>query len=184
MSATLVFIDESGLLMAPLVRRTWAPCGQTPIFDQRTRSREKVSIIAALTLSPKRRRVGLYFALYPNTNVDTQAFVTFLRHLARHLRQPIIIVWDRLPGHRAHAVTALVQNHLRLHAVLFPPYAPELNPVEAVWSWLKQNPLANFAAPDAQTLARSAARHVRKLRRQSYLLKSFLRSTPLFSRLK
>jgi hypothetical protein len=44
LNATLVFLDESGLMMAPLVRRTWAPRGQTPILLQRTRSRDKVSV--------------------------------------------------------------------------------------------------------------------------------------------
>ena len=55
--------------MAPLVRRTWAPRGMTPILAQRTRSRQKVSAIAALTLAPRRRRVGLYFSLYPDANI-------------------------------------------------------------------------------------------------------------------
>jgi hypothetical protein len=45
--------------MAPLVRRTWAPRGQTPILLRRTRSRDKVSMIATVTVSPRHRRVGL-----------------------------------------------------------------------------------------------------------------------------
>src|SRR3989442_37037 len=60
LNARLVFLDESGLLMAPLVRRTWAPRGQTPILLQRTRSHDKVSVTAVLTVSPRRRRVSLY----------------------------------------------------------------------------------------------------------------------------
>src|SRR5581483_592828 len=46
--APVVFVDESGLLMAPLVRRTWAPRGHRPVLRQRGRHREKVSLAAAL----------------------------------------------------------------------------------------------------------------------------------------
>ena len=105
LNATLVFIDESGLLLAPLVRRSWAPCGKTPILYQRGRAREKVSIIAALTLSPRRHRPGLYFSLRADENVTTTWLVPFLRALTRHLRGAFLVVWDRLPGHRARVVT-------------------------------------------------------------------------------
>jgi len=40
-----------------------------------------------------------------------------------------------------------------IHTELLPPYAPELNSVENVWGYLKNNPLANFAAFDVETLA-------------------------------
>ena len=63
--ARIVLIDESGVLMAPLVRRTWALRGRTPDFVQGggRGPREKVSVAAALWLSPRRERLGLYLAL-------------------------------------------------------------------------------------------------------------------------
>ncbi len=179
LNATLVFIDESGLLLAPVVRRSWAPCGQTPILYQRGRARDKVSIIAALTLSPRRHRAGLYFSLRANENVTTAWLVPFLRALTRPLRGPFVLVWDRLPGHRAQVVTAYLHHRQRL-AVLLPPYAPELNPVEILWAYLKRNPLANFAALDTDQLARVATRHVQRLRHRRTLLRSFFAATPLF----
>jgi hypothetical protein len=54
-------IDESGLLMAPLARRTWSPRGRTPEQEQKSGTREKVSIAAAVWLSPSRDLLGLYF---------------------------------------------------------------------------------------------------------------------------
>lgn len=179
MNASLVFIDESGLLLAPVVRRSWAPCGQTPILYQRGRARDKVSIIAALTLSPRRRRAGLYFSLRANENVTTAWLVPFLRAVTRHLRGPFVLVWDRLPGHRAHVVTEYLQRRRRI-AVLLPPYAPELTPVEILWAYLKRNPLANFAALDTDQLARVATHHVQRLRNRRALLRSFFAATPLF----
>ena len=179
LNATLVFIDESGLLLAPVVRRSWAPCGQTPILYQRGRAREKVSIIAALTLSPRRQRTGLYFSLRANENVTTAWLVPFLRALTRHLRGSFVLVWDRLPGHRAQVVTEYL-HHRRRAVALLPPYAPELNPVEIFWAYLKRNPLANFAAADALHLARVATRQVQRLQRHPELLRAFFDATPLF----
>jgi len=55
--------------MAPLVRRTWAPRGQTPDLDQ-CGTRQKVSVAAALWLSPRRERLGLYFQTLPDGYFD------------------------------------------------------------------------------------------------------------------
>ena len=63
--AHLVLIDESGFLMSPLVRRTLAPRGHTPILKTKAAHREKVSVTAALTISPQRHRLGLYWRTYP-----------------------------------------------------------------------------------------------------------------------
>jgi transposase len=104
--------------------------------------------------------------------------VPFLRALTRHLRGSFVLVWDRLPGHRAQVVTEYL-HHRRRAVALLPPYAPELNPVEILWAYLKRNPLANFAAADAPHLARVATRHVQDVRRRPQLLRSFFDATPL-----
>jgi hypothetical protein len=179
LNASLVFLDESGLLLTPLVRRSWAPRGRTPVLYQRGRCREKVSSIAALSVSPQRRRVGLYFSLRPNANVTISWLIEFLRHLANHLRRPVVLIWDRLPGHRARRVQQYLSRR-GIVGVLLPPYAPELNPVETLWAYLKHNPLANWAPPDAVTLARGAQRKADRVKHTPELLRGFLRSTPLF----
>ena len=60
--ACLLWLDESGLLMAPLVRRSWAPQGQPSLLPQKAAHREKVSVAAALWLNPLRNRIGLAIA--------------------------------------------------------------------------------------------------------------------------
>lgn len=180
MNASLVFLDESGLLLAPLVRRSWAPHGHTPLLSQSLRYREKVSCIAALSLSPQRRRAGLYFSLRSNANLTTLWLRAFLRDLLCHFRNPVVLVWDRLPVHRARRLQAFFLRRQRVQVVLLPPYAPELNPVETLWAYLKHNPLANLSPPDAPTLAQIARRHARRVQSTPPLLHSFFRSTPLF----
>ena len=169
--------------MAPLVRRTWAPQGETPVLPQRTRSREKVSMVAVVSISPRRRRIGLYWALHPNANINALLLLEFLNGLTRHLRGPLILIWDRLATHRGRPVQDFLRRHPRVHSVLLPPYAPELNPPEYLWGYLKRNPLANLAPVDAHELAQVSARHVHRIARQQDLLRSFIHATGLPLRL-
>jgi hypothetical protein len=115
--------------MMPVLRRTWAPCGLTPALAVRARSHEKVSGIGALVVSPRRRQFMLALALYPHLNIRGPQVLRFLRHLARHVRGPVVLVWDRGRSHRHRLVTAWLARHPRWHIEWFRPYAPELNPV-------------------------------------------------------
>jgi len=142
-----VLIDESGLLLNPLVRRSWALVGKTPAVGGDGGHRHRVSVIGALSVSPADRRLGFYFATLPGGYYTAAEVVGFLRDLLRHLRGKVIVVWDRGPHHRGPAVRAFLRRNGRLWLEQLPPYAPELNPVEPVWGWLKFGRLANFV-PD------------------------------------
>ena len=179
LKAHLVFIDESGLLLSPLVRRTWALRGVTPVLYQRTRSREKVSLIAALTCSPRRHRVGLYFSLKAGANVNADWLRGFLRHLSYHIRGHLIVVWDRLPAHHSAKVTTWAHRNGRVHLVELPPYAPELNPPEYLFGYTKTNPLVNWAPLDADILAEAAIHYLCQLKKRPSLLRSFFKASPL-----
>ena len=180
MNAVIAFIDESGLMMHPLVRRSWAPCGQTPILHQKTRSYSKVSAIAAVTVAPQNARVGLYFCLLSNANFKGDRIVDFLRHLRQQVQRPIVVVWDRLMAHRGGPVKRFLRRNRRVHIEFLPPYAPELNPVEPLWGYLKMNPLANFAPTELSELHGKARRSIKAMQRRYGLIRSFLYATPLF----
>lgn len=171
-------------MMAPVVRRSWSPCGKTPWLYQKTRSHKKVSVIAALCISPCRSRLRLFFRLHPDANIDAHLVAAFLKNLLKELTGPIIIVWDRSVPHRSKKVQALWNNNPRLHLSFLPPYAPELNPVEYVWSYAKMNPLANVTAMDVAELATGTRRSVRSIQRKQCLLRSFIRASGLSLRLK
>jgi putative transposase len=130
--APLIFLDESGLLLAPLVCRPWAPQGQTPILRQRTNTFRKLSVIASRAVSPRRNRVRLFFRFYPNPNIHAARVKTFLGHLRRHVRGPGVLVWDRFPAHRAKTVPSFLAEKMTWRSEFLPAYAPELNPVENV----------------------------------------------------
>jgi hypothetical protein len=92
--------------MLPVLRRTWARCGTTPTFAVRARSHEKVSGIGALVVSPRRRQLSLALALYPRQNIRGPQVRRFLCHLARHVRGPVILIWDRDNPHKHQLVRA------------------------------------------------------------------------------
>jgi len=98
--AHVVLIDESGFFLNPLVRRTWAPRGKTPVLTCFGRHRDKVSTIAAISVAPRRRRVGLYWRTDPKHDIDAAGVVAFLRDLLRHLRGQVIVVWDGGSDHK------------------------------------------------------------------------------------
>jgi len=182
--AWLVFLDESGFLLAPLVRRTWAPSGQTPALYQRGRHHKKVSAVAALCVSPDRDQVRLYFRLYPGKEVDTDRSIAFLKALDRELDANWCLVWDRLNAHRANKTRTYLETASRLRTFFFPSYAPELNPVEYLWSWLKMNPMANRAIHEVEPLADATRQCARSLQCNEELLRSFLHHSPLSLRLR
>jgi transposase len=177
-----VFIDESGLLLLPVVRRTWGPRGQTPVLWHLGRHRQKVSVIAALCVSPGRRIVRLYFQLLVEKNFDAAAVLAFSKQLQRHLRAPLALVWDRSNTHRTADIRDFLARVGSCH-FHFPSYAPELNPVEYVWSYLTTKPLANLACPDVEALAIVGRRHARSVQRQPHLLRAFIHHSPLSLRL-
>lgn len=166
--------------MAPLVRRTWARRGSTPILYQRTRLHQKVSIIAAICVNQSTDRIHLYFRLHPDENIKADSVISFLRHLLRQLDGPVILIWDRLMAHRAQKVKRFIDKRPQLQSFFLPAYAPELNPAENVWGYLKMNPLANYAASDIESLTTRTRRHACSVQRNRQLLQAFLKRSPLF----
>ncbi len=157
--------------MNPLVRRTWAVRGQTPRLDVRQARHRKVSGIGALAVSPKRRSVNLFLRLHPDSNIRGPEVLEFLRHLRRHLPGPLLILWDRGNPHRHQLVRQYLARHPQCHVVWLPPYAPELNPQEQVWTYLKYGRLANFAPDELKDICREVSREAARARRSPGLLK-------------
>jgi transposase len=163
-------------MLQPVVRRTWAPRGQTPVHYSWDRH-ERISVIGALTLAPNTRRIGVYFT-YQYDNVRTENVVFFLKFLHQQLCRPMIVVCDRWSVHRS-AVRYLESNHQWLRAEWLPPYAPDLNPVEAMWSYTKHCDLANYIPENASALENAvldslAAQHYNQRLKLAYFQRAGL----------
>ena len=168
----IAFVDESGFMLQPVRRRTWAPRGKTPVHYAWDR-RDRLSAIAALTLSPGRRRPGVFFRLHAE-NIRAEQAVTFLLELRRHVRRRLVVVWDRLGAHRK-AARLLRESHPGWFDFEFlPPYAPDLNPVEQLWNHTKYSELANVIPEDLNDLRDLVEFTIDENRRRTGLLKSFV----------
>lgn len=165
-----MFIDESGFLLQPLVRRTWAPVGQTPILEQWDRH-DRLSAIAALALSPQRRRVRMFFKLLDH-NVKAEDLLWFLNDLRLELGRSLHVVWDNLGAHRRteNFLHTIDCPWARFHRL--PPYAPELNPVEHVWSTSKWGRLANSSPDNLDDLRTSVDAELHRQADEQRLLRS------------
>ena len=171
-----MFLDESGFLLIPNVRRTWAPRGKTPILRHRCR-RDKISAISAVTVSPQRQRVGLYLQFYRDNITQTEVSI-FLRYLLRHLRGPIMLLWDGGTIHKGEEVNQILQRNPRLHCESFPAYAPELNPDEFVWRHFKQR-LANGRPDNIDELMETLCKITTRVRKRQDLMISFVTASDL-----
>lgn len=110
--------------------------------------RKKVSVIGALSVSPRIRRLGLYLDTRPDGFFGAAEVIRFLRFLLRALVGKVIVIWDGGTNHKGPLVRRFLARNKRLWLERLPPYAPELNPVEQVWGWLKYGQLANFVPDD------------------------------------
>ena len=162
LGAHLVFADESGFLLAPLVVRTWAPQGCTPLQRHRQGRRDKISVISGISVSPQRQRLGLYYLLFFE-NIGQEEVCLFLRELLRHLRGSVIALLDNSSTHYGEPLRQLLRRHPRLHIEHFPAYAPELNPDEGVWSLAKRE-LANSCPLNVDDLMKDVIRSINRVR--------------------
>lgn len=167
-----MFIDESGLSERPQRVRSWAPRGQTPVL-QYSFNWKLLSVIAGISFWQ------FYFRLYPGT-IRTAQIVEFLGHLRRQVGARLLIIWDRLPGHRSRRVREYVAaTNGDIELEFLPAYAPELNPSEQIFNHGKNREMANFCPANFQHLRSFTRRSLRRMQRRPELIAAFWRQAEL-----
>jgi len=166
--------------MAPLLRRTWALRGQTPVMQQRGKHRERVSVAAALAWNPASGRLTLFYQTLVNAYYNNVRTARFLERLLRDIPKRLIALWDGGPMHKGDPIRRCVEGFQpRLHVERLPAYAPMLNPVEQAWRWLKYGRLANFAPTDARHLNRVIRTALATVAEDQEYLRSFWHTSEL-----
>ena len=90
--------------------------------------------------------------------------VRFLRHLLQHIGGKLLVVWDGLPAHRSKEIKGLLRETKgRLHLERLPGYAPDLNPDEGIWQYLKNVELANICCRSMAELRRQLGLAIERL---------------------
>lgn len=157
-----------------MVRRTWSRVGQTPLVKHWHRG-EKLSMLSVLAVTPGRRRLALSWDIQTDA-YKTWDFVRLVRGLQRQIGRPVLLIWDRLPGHRA--ASRFLQCR-KIAVEFLPAYAPELNPVEWVWSQTKHAELANWVPDDTEELEDKLHDTLAEFNQEQKLLRSFFAGAEL-----
>lgn len=156
--------------------RTWAPKGQTPVlrFNFNWKS---VSVIAGLSWR------NFYFRVHTGA-INSARVIDFLQALHRQIPGKLLLIWDGAPIHRSRVIAEYLQAQTGwLHVERLPAYAPELNPVEYLWAYWKNNELANFCARDVWELSHTASQALKRIRRRKRrptLIAAFFAQAELF----
>ena len=163
-------MDETGHPFRARLGTTWAPRGHPPVL-RRVSQRREVSSIAGL-VAPLDAPARLYARHFPG-GIHGEQIILALRYFRRRIGRPLIVVWDRLPAHRARRVQAFVAAHPEDYQLEWlPPYAPELNPADLCNGAVKrelQGALPNSVAE----LQRLARRSFLRLGHRPDLLRSY-----------
>jgi transposase len=113
-----------------------------------------------------------YFRMYPGT-IKSPQVVDFLGHLQRQIPKKLTVIWDGLSAHRSRLVKDYVAGAQgRILIEPLPAYAPELNPVEYVWSYCKQHELPNFCPEDFTQLSEFARKRLRSMQRRPKIIRA------------
>lgn len=165
-------------MLQPLLRRTWAPKGKTPILYENI-SHQHLSVISAITLSPAKGKLNLYWSIQ-QTNIIAKDVIFFLRELRKSIPSKLTLILDRWSVHRAKMLQKYLEKHSRkIRVEWLPRYAPELNPTEQVWGNCKYNKLANLAPFDLAELNYSVRKSLTRIKTQRHLLNAFFKKAGL-----
>jgi len=154
-----VFSDEAGFQLLSGVVATYAPQGQTPVLDVPL-SYDRLSVMGAISTT------GDWLTWMPDHLVKGPDLVRFLKHILAHIPGKILLIWDGLPAHRSQHVKDFLATPAakRLTLLQSPAYAPELNPQEGIWRYLKYVELANVCCHDLNELRLQLRRTIQRLR--------------------
>jgi transposase len=165
-------------MLQPLVRKTWSRQGDTPILYQCDK-RDRLSAISALTVSPRRQHLGLYFRIFRD-NIDRYGVRAFIRTLRQHIRSNLIIVLDNWPVHHSKLLGSYFKKHAQhIQVEWLPGYAPQLNPTEQLWSYSKYAAMHNLAPHTVEELNTLVQQRLESAGNNQKLLRSFFKKPGL-----
>jgi transposase len=157
--AMIFFGDEAGIRSDHHAGTTWATRGETPVVSS-TGARFGLNLISAVSAQGEFRFMVL------RGRVGAGSFIEFIRRLLHGIPYRVFLIVDGHPAHKAKAVTHFIEtvkNRFRLF--FLPPYSPELNPDEGVWSDLKNNAIGRQPLHSREHLHGAFISHLRSIQK-------------------
>jgi transposase len=147
----LVFIDESSATTDMQRRRGRAPRGERCVAAGPAGHWKGATLIGAVRVD------GPLACATLDGAVDTASFLAWVNHdLCPQLRRGDVVVMDNLSSHKSPDVAAAIEATGAQLAYL-PPYSPDFNPIEPMWSKVKEA-LRSAAARTLDALGDAVAR--------------------------
>jgi transposase len=168
--ARIFFLDEAGFQSDPPLGRTYGLKGKTPVV-RTSGQRQSINVISAVNA-----RGEFWAATYPG-KLDAEAFVAFLKNFMSGRNGKVFLVVDGHPAHKANLVKGLVKSmkgRLELH--FLPPYAPDLNPDEFVWSYMKGNGVSKKPLKQNESMRQRVEEDLTQIQENRRLVRSFFRA--------
>ncbi len=168
--ADIWFWDESGFRADSVHGRTWGKKGQTPVVAV---PGQRQTVSAASAVNAK----GAFWCMTYKGGLNADLFVTMLGLLMRRRRNPLYLVLDNLPSHKAKVVRDYVEatrGKLELH--FLPGYAPELNPDELVWNYMKRTGVARRPLTAGEVLQDCIDAQMKAIGENPALVRAFFRN--------
>jgi transposase len=163
---TIVWVDQSGFYLLPLAVRTWAPRGRTPVLRVPL-THDHLSAISDITTD------GRLFMQTQDHACRSPDVIRFLRLLLRKIHGKLLVIWDGAPIHRGQPIQEFLRHSAakRLHVEQLPSYAPDLNPEEGIWNYLKRVEMGNYCCCDLTELAVALRRAKERLRHKRLVIR-------------
>ncbi|MEV7537002.1 transposase [Streptomyces hydrogenans] len=171
--------------MTPTQARTWSQRGRTPVVRVRGRSRRRISIAALTCYKPGHRSRLIYQPRRGDGPRDGRKSFSWHDYrdllIAAHqqLGGPIVLVRDNLNVHKAAGLREFAASRDWLTIYYLPPCAPDLNPVEGIWSLLRRGWLSNVTFSTPEHLVRRTRRGLRHIQYRGDLMDGCLAETGL-----
>jgi transposase len=146
----LLFGDEASFAQWGSLGYTWAPVGEQPGVKT-TGKRKAYKVFGLIDLFS-----GRLFYRGIDGRFNGQSYVAFLTTVLDQTTEPLFLVQDGAPYHRAAPVRAFFDQHRdRLHVIHLPSYSPDYNPIELLWRATKRSATHNRYFPEFTDLIAS-----------------------------
>ncbi|GAA2016733.1 hypothetical protein GCM10009799_51120 [Nocardiopsis rhodophaea] len=159
------------------MRRTWGRRGRTPLIALSRRRRRRINASGWLCVAPDGSHTRLVFTT-SRTGYRHYDFPELIDRVHERLGAPLVLVWDNHPSHRTAWLRHRLAQRTWLSVVHLPRYAPELNPVETMWSQVKTR-IANRAFRSVEEVERALRSALFSVQRRPDVLSGFIRSVGL-----
>lgn len=171
--AEIFWLDEAGVRSDDPLQRTWGKIGQTPLVATSSK-RQSINVITALSNSG-----GFWYMAYSG-RFNADKFIECLKDFMKRRRKPVVLIMDGHPVHKAKKLKEYVDSlNGKLTIELLPPYAPERNPDEYVFHYMKKQGVTKKPLKKDESLKSRVLTDLKFIKNNKKLVRSFFDAEPV-----